>query len=87
MTVTVYSITNCPKCAAARAVLKRKNVAFEEINVQESEVKKREMEQKLQAAGIKEEIMMPVVDIAGTMVVGFDKEKIFTALKEKGLGE
>ncbi len=86
MSVIVYSISNCPKCAAAKAVLKRKNIAFEEFNVQKSEEKNSEVVQKMEAAGLStEEINAPVLDIDGIMIHGFDKEKILEALKEKGL--
>ena len=30
MTVTVYSIPHCPHCSAAKALLKRKGIEFEE---------------------------------------------------------
>ena len=86
MGVIVYSISNCTKCAAAKAVLKRKNIAFEEFNMQEDKEKNNEAVQKLKAAGIlTDEINAPVLDINGTIMQGFDKEKILTALKEKGL--
>ena len=33
MNATVYTIPNCPKCSAAKALLKRKGVEFKEIDV------------------------------------------------------
>ena len=86
MGVIVYSISNCPKCSAAKALLKRKEIAFEDFNVQENKEKKQELVQKLENAGIStDEISAPILDIGGTIIHGFDKEKILTALKEKGL--
>ena len=86
MGVIVYSISNCPKCAAAKALLKRKNIAFEHFNVQEDKEKKQELVQKLETAGISTgEISAPVLDIGGTIIQGFDKEKILNVLKEKGI--
>lgn len=33
MNATVYTIPNCPKCSAAKALLKRKGIEFKEIDV------------------------------------------------------
>lgn len=87
MPVIVYSLPNCPKCAAARAVLKRYNVPFEEYDVVEDKEKAREMVEKrrsVRAAGSRE-VMMPLVDIAGIIIEGFDRQKMEKALREKGL--
>ncbi len=88
MSVIVYSISNCPKCSAAKAVLRRKNIAFEEFNIQEDKEKNAEAVKKLENAGNStDEISAPVLDIDGIMIQGFDKEKILAALKEKELVE
>ncbi len=88
MSVIVYSISNCSKCSAAKALLKRKNILFEDFNMQENEEKNKEVVQKLEANGIStEEISAPVLDIEGILIQGFDKEKILAVLKEKGLAE
>ena len=87
MGVIVYSISNCPKCAAARALLKRKNIGFEDFNVQEDKEKNKEVVQKLENAGISTDgISAPILDIEGIIIQGFDKEKILNVLKEKGVG-
>ena len=86
MTVIVYSISNCSKCAAAKALLKRKNMVFEEFNIQEDKEKNTEAIKKLEDAGNSiDEINAPILDIDGIIIQGFDKEKILVALKEKGL--
>lgn len=41
--ITVYSGPQCPYCDKAKALLKRKNAAFEEFNVKADEVKLSEM--------------------------------------------
>lgn len=83
MAVAVYSIPNCPKCAAVKALLKRNNVAFQEIGISGGITK--ELEAKLSAVGMEGwEIIAPVLDIGGTLLQGFEKEKILAALKEKG---
>jgi len=86
MPVIVYSIPNCPKCAAAKALLKRKGIAFEEADIGESGEKKQELAGKLAGAGIEAEFVgMPVLDIEGKILQGFERQAIEEALKEKGL--
>jgi glutaredoxin len=86
MRVTVYSIPSCPKCAAAKTLLKRKGISFEETDIHESHEKNHEMLKKLEKAGISPlGVMMPVLDIEGTIIVGFDKGKIENVLKENAL--
>jgi len=88
MTVTVYSIPSCPKCAAAKALLKRKQIPFNEVDVRESKENEQEVLQKLEKAGIpSDSIMMPILDIEGILIQGFEREKIENALKEKNLVE
>ena len=88
MTVIVYSLTNCQKCAGAKAVLKRKGISYEEKNIETSEDNKKEMMAKFEQAGLMDEgINMPVLDIEGAILEGFNKERMLTALKEKGLAE
>ena len=41
--VTIYSGNPCPYCAAARALLKTKNVQIEEFDILKDEAKKDEM--------------------------------------------
>jgi glutaredoxin len=87
MTVIVYSTPHCPKCAASKAVLKRHNVAFEEFDVSVDKERAREMVEKrrsVREAG-EREVLMPVLDINGIIIEGFDRQKIEQALKEKGL--
>ncbi|MFA4855463.1 MAG: glutaredoxin domain-containing protein [archaeon] len=84
MPIIIYTIPGCPKCSAAKALLKRKGVSFREENVQADSGKMREMTAKL-GSTLEAEICLPMLDISGTMVQGFEKEKILGALKEKGL--
>jgi len=87
MRVIVYSLPNCPKCAAAKALLKRYSIPFEEYDVVDDKEKAREMVEKRRSVrpeGSKE-VAMPLLDIGGIIIEGFDREKIEAALKEKGL--
>ncbi|MDE1900060.1 MAG: glutaredoxin 3 [Alphaproteobacteria bacterium] len=44
--ITVYSGPNCPYCDRAKMLLKKKGVAFEDINVRTDEAKLAEMMEK-----------------------------------------
>ncbi|HNX82505.1 MAG TPA: glutaredoxin domain-containing protein [Candidatus Omnitrophota bacterium] len=72
--VKVYSTPTCPYCIRAKQYLKENNVTFEDIDVSAHEDAGQEMIQKSGQMGV------PVLDIEGTIVVGFDKEKIKNAL-------
>ena len=68
--VMVYSTPRCPYCIRAKQFLKDSNVAFEDIDVSMNTEKAREMVDKSGQMGV------PVLDIEGEIVIGFDKEKI-----------
>lgn len=75
--VTVYSTTTCPFCVRAKQFLKENNIAFEEIDVSENHAKAQEMIKKSGQMGV------PVIEIDGEIIVGFDKEKIKEVLEIK----
>lgn len=72
--IKVYTTDSCPWCVKAKNYLKSKNIAFEELNVAEDMDARQEMVQKSRQIGV------PVLDINGTVVIGFDKPAIDTAL-------
>lgn len=72
--VKVYSTNSCPWCVKAKNYLKSVGVSFEELNVQEDMVARDEMINKSKQMGV------PVLDINGTVIVGFDKNAIDKAL-------
>jgi glutaredoxin-like YruB-family protein len=73
--VIVYSTPTCPYCKLAKEFLTEKKVAFEDINVQADEAEAREMIKKSGQMGV------PVLDIDGKIIIGFDKDEINAALK------
>lgn len=79
MTITVYSTTTCPYCVMAKDYLKENGVKYEDVNVGEDQEKAREMVEKSGQMGV------PVIDIEGVIIVGFDRARIDSTLKEKGL--
>ncbi len=74
--VKVYSTNSCPWCVKAKQYLKSKNVEFEDLNVQTDMAAREDMLKKSKQMGV------PVLDINGTIIVGFDKNSIDKALNE-----
>ena len=75
MNVKVYSTKFCPFCKMAKEFLKEKNIKFEDINVQENQQAAREMIEKSGQVGV------PVIEIDGQMIIGFNLEQIKKLLK------
>jgi glutaredoxin 3 len=76
--ITVYSTTQCPYCHMAKEYLKSKGFSYEDINVGEDAEKAAEMIEKSGQRGV------PVIDINGRIIIGFDKAAINEALGIKG---
>jgi len=74
MNVIVYSTTSCPYCNMAKDYFKANNVEYTDYNVGEDQAKGQEMVQKSGQMGV------PVIDIDGTIIIGFNKEKINAVL-------
>ena len=72
--VTVYSTATCPYCIRAKQFLKDNNIAFTNFDVGSDQAKAQEMMKKSGQMGV------PVFDIDGTIIIGFDKEKITASL-------
>ncbi len=77
MVITLYSTSSCAWCHKARDFLKSKNIKFKDINVGENQKAAKEMIKKSGQQGV------PVVDINGAIIVGFDEPAIRKALKLK----
>jgi len=75
--VKVYSTPTCPWCHRAKDYLKEKKVDFEDINVAEDQDAAQEMIEKSGQMGV------PVLDVNGEIIIGFDQEKIDAALKKE----
>lgn len=70
MTVKVYSTPTCPWCTKAKEYLKSKNVDFDDIDVSKDPNAATEMIKKSGQRGV------PVLDINGNIIVGFDQKAI-----------
>ena len=75
--IKVYSTPTCPYCFTLKAFLKEKGIDFEDIDVSKDE---KELEEMVKNSG---QMGVPVIDIHGKVVVGFDKEKISQILNIK----
>ena len=72
--VKVYSTSTCPYCVQAKQFLKENNVQFEEVDVSTDQQAAQEMINKSGQMGV------PVLDIGGEIIVGFDQERIKSLL-------
>lgn len=75
--VKIFSTPSCAYCVTLKEFLKAKGFEFEEIDVSANEAALNEMIEKSGQMGV------PVVEIDGQIVVGFDKEKISQLLEIK----
>lgn len=75
--VSVFTTSTCPYCVTLKEFLKKHNIEFKEIDVSQDQKVQKEMIKKSGQYGV------PVVDIDGKIVVGFDKEKIIKLLNIK----
>ncbi|OFW50897.1 MAG: NrdH-redoxin [Actinobacteria bacterium RBG_13_35_12] len=75
--VLVYTTPTCPYCGRAKEYLKSNNIDVEDIDVSTSQNKLQEMIDKSGQMGV------PVLDIEGKIIVGFNKEEIDKALDIK----
>lgn len=77
MKIKVYSTPTCPYCHLAKEFLKEMNFDFEDIDVSQNEEAAQEMIEKSGQMGV------PVIDIDGEIIVGFNRSEIERILKEK----
>ena len=72
--IKVYSTPTCPYCMRLKQFLNDSDIAFENIDVAANPEKGAEMVQKSGQMGV------PVIDIEGNIIIGFDKEAIQKSL-------
>lgn len=75
MSVTIYTTSSCPWCGVAKQYFSEHKIKYNEVNVQEDITAAREMVAKSGQMGV------PVIDIDGQIIIGFDKNKIDRLLK------
>lgn len=77
VSVKVYSTESCPWCKKLKEFLKENKVSFTEIDVGADENAAKKMMEESGQSGV------PVTNIDGQIIVGFDKEKLKELLKLK----
>ena len=75
MAVTLYSTPSCGFCTKAKAFFRERHIPFTEYNVTADPRKAEEMLHKSHQMGV------PVIDIHGKVIVGFNQPEIERALK------
>ena len=75
--VKVYSTSTCYFCVKLKEFLHQHKIPFENIDVNEDRKAAAEMIKKSGQTGV------PVLDINGEIIIGFDQPKIKKALKLK----
>ncbi|MDI6859308.1 MAG: glutaredoxin domain-containing protein [Methanocellales archaeon] len=74
MAVKVYSTPTCPFCDMVKRYLRENDIEFEDVNVAEDAEAAKEVIEK---SG---RMIVPLMDIDGEIIVGFDREKLDKAL-------
>jgi glutaredoxin-like YruB-family protein len=79
--IIIYSTTWCAFCKTEKQYLDKKGIAYIEKDVEEDKAAYEELMKKNGGAfqGV------PVTDVAGDLVLGFDRLKIDSLIKEKGI--
>ena len=73
--VTIYTSSTCSWCEAVKDYLRAREIDFEEVDVSEDTDRAQELVERSGQYGV------PVVDIDGEMVVGFDRPRIDALLE------
>ena len=68
--ITIYSTPTCVYCNMAKTFFKNNGVEYKDFNVASDLEKRKEMIEKSGQMGV------PVIDIDGQVVVGFDQKMI-----------
>lgn len=68
--VTIYTTPTCGYCKAVKAHFKESNIEYTEYDVADDSNRAQEMIQKSGQMGV------PVIEIDGEIVVGFDKSRL-----------
>ena len=75
MAVTIYSTPSCGYCNMAKDYFKKNSIPFTDFNVAIDPKRAEEMVKKSGQMGV------PVIDVNGRIIVGFNQSAIDSALK------
>ena len=73
--IKLYSTKFCPYCVSLRLFLEQNNINFKEVDVAEDQTAQEEMIKQTN------QMSVPVLEIDGEFIVGFDRERICKILK------
>ncbi len=68
--VLVFTTPTCPWCNRAKAYLRQRQVTFREVDVSRDRAAARDLVRRTGQIGV------PVIEIAGKPIVGFDRRRI-----------
>lgn len=77
--IIIYSTPTCAFCHMAKAYFQSKDVDYSDKDVSQDAEAQKEMMNKSQQMGV------PVIDINGSIVIGFDRPKIDLLLRKNKL--
>lgn len=80
--ITIYSTTWCAFCKTEKQYLDKLGIPFVEKDIESDKEAYEELMAKSGEGGYQG---VPVTDIAGTLILGFDRRKIDEVIKEKGI--
>jgi glutaredoxin len=84
--VTVYSASWCGVCRQAKAFLKSKGIPFVDRDIEKDSKAEAELAAKAKARGLVPQ-GVPVIDVAGELMMGFDPDALTALLAKKGLAK
>jgi glutaredoxin-like YruB-family protein len=76
--VIIYTTPTCTYCSAAKSYLQQLHVDYTEIDVSRDPAKVQTMVEKSGQTGV------PVIDIDGEIIIGFDKRRLARTLDLEG---
>ncbi len=76
--IKIYTTPTCSWCKKTKEFLKGKKISFTEVNVAEDQKAQGEMVELSGQTGV------PVIDIEGEILVGFDPDMLMEAIENAG---
>ena len=72
--IIVFTTPSCPHCRSAKKYLRQRGIPFKDVDVSRDRAGARDMVRRSKQNGV------PVLDIGGKIVVGFNRAKIDSIL-------
>lgn len=75
LNILFYTAPACPYCVIIKRFLDKNSIPYTEIDISKNEAKRKEMISKSEQENV------PVLDISGKIIVGYNLQKLKEALK------